>query len=217
MVLFTKYKAIGALALAVGLAAVPVMAEHKPDTLLASLKEWLWLIYPTMVLLSLYAAATFGYFLGKRERLPSQAITAPAPEQAADPKGRTLNDLIYATRTITNTLLEDGELRHGTIEAQLPQLERQHRAWHDYMRHQARDNFLSVVRRAMQARQLKVSWMAGPGPHYGDFSVEQKDGFHAELKERRDNLVVVLQTLQIMEGVGGGGPELIADDDPKPT
>ncbi|RHW18373.1 hypothetical protein D1610_07905 [Sphingomonas gilva] len=213
MVLFTKYKAIGALALTIVLAGLPVMAEHKPDAVLSGLGEWLWLIYPVIGLLLLYAATTLGYFLGQRDRPQPEVVAAPAPEPPADPRGRSINDLIYAVRTITNTLLEDGELRDEIVRAQMPQLERQHRAWHDHMRHQARDDFLSAVRRARQARQLKVSWMAGPGPHFGTFPAEQRDGFHAELRERRDNLVMVLQALQALEGMEhGGGPELIAAD-----
>lgn len=211
MVLFTKYKAIGAVVLTVALAAVPIMAEHKPDAVLSGLREWLWLIYPAMVLLSLYAAATLGFFLGQRDR-SSHAPAAPGAEPPADPQGRTLDDLIYAARTITNALLEDGELRYGAVTAQIPKLERQHRAWHDHMRHQARDDFLSAARRATQARQLKLSWMAGPGPHYGDFPAEQRNGLCAELKQRRDNLVMVLQALKVVEASLGGGPELIEAD-----
>ena len=209
MVLFTKYKAIGAVALTFALAAVPVMAEHKPDAVISGLREWLWLIYPIMGLLSLYAAATLGFYLGQRDRSP-HAPAALGTEPRLDPQGRTLDDLIYAARTITNALLEDGELRYGVVTAQIPKLERQHRAWHDHMRHQARDDFLVAVRRTLQARQLNLSWMAGPGPHYGEFPTEQREGLCAELKQRRDNLVMVLQALKLVEAsVGGGGPELI--------
>lgn len=205
MVLFTKYKAVGALVLTVALGAVPIMVEHKPDAVLSGLSAWLWLIYPVIAVLLLYIAATFGYYRGQRDRPPPQPV-----EQPVDPEGRTINDLLYAARSITNALLEDGELQVGTIDAQMPRLARQHRAWHGHMHHQVRDDFLSAVRRAMQARQLKVGWMAGPGPHYGDFPDDQKAAFHAELKGRRDNLVMVLQALQVMEiGRPADGPELI--------
>ena len=205
MVLFTKYKAIGAFVLAVGLASLPVMAEHKPDAVFSGLKQWLWLIYPATAALLLYTSATLGYFLGQRGHSPLPAVAASTPQLAVDPEGQTLDDLIYAARTITNALLEDGELREGAIISQMPRLERQHRAWHDPMRHQARDDFLSVVRRAMQARERQVSWMAGPGPHYGDFAEQERDAYHAELRERRDNLVMVLETLKAVWGWGGGG------------
>lgn len=209
MVLFTKYKAIGAVALTFALAAVPVMAEHKPDAFISGLREWLWLIYPIMGLLSLYAVATLGFYLGQRDQSP-HAPAALGTEPPLDPQGRTLDDLVYAARTITNALLEDGELRYGAITEQIPKLERQHRAWHDNMRHQARDDFLVAVRRTLQARQLNLSWMAGPGPHYGELPAEQREGLCVELKQRRDNLVLVLQALKLVEAsVGGGGPELI--------
>lgn len=205
MVLFTKYKAVGALVLTVALGTVPLMVEHKPDAVLSGLAEWLWLIYPVIVALLLYIGATFGYSRGQRDQpAPPQPV-----EQPADPAGRTLNDLLYAARTITNALMEDGELRVGAIEAQLPRLERQHRAWHGHMRLQARDDFLSTVRRAMQARQLKVGWMAGPGPHYGAFPGDQKAAFHAELKERRDFLVMLLETQKMMDSRRGDEPELV--------
>lgn len=205
MVLFTKYKAVGAVALTVALGAVPMMVEHKPDAVLSGLAEWLWVIYPAIGILLLYIGATFGYYRGQREQ------PAPKPiEQAADPEGRTIDDLLYAARSITNALLEDGELQVGAIETQIPRLVRQHRAWHGHMRHQARDDFLSTVRRAMQARKIKIGWMAGPGPHYGGFPDDQRAAFHVELKERRDFLVMLLETMKMMDGRHlGNEPELI--------
>lgn len=194
MILFTRFKAVMAVAGAAILAAIPIMVEFKPDGVLAGLQNWLGLIWPVALLLVLYASTTLGYFLGKRD-----APTSQLPKQEDETGGQSINHLIYAVRTATSALLDEGELRSGEVQNQLARLSRDHVAWHGAMHHNAREAFLGVARRAMEARELPTSWMAGPVVPYGDFPPGKRAEFEAEIKERSNTLIMALETSKIMK------------------
>lgn len=192
--MFTKVRAVAAVIGGVVLVAVPVMVEHSPDEVVSGLGDWAWLLYPLAAVCILYATLSLGFFLGQREVSGSDAASGSADGN----DGRSINDLIYAVRTATSALLDDGELRIGELQNQLARISRDHVAWHDAMRHKAREDFLGMARRAAEARELKTSWMAGPGTFYGDYPPASRAKFHADIEQRSENLILALEAQKLL-------------------
>lgn len=191
MKLLTNKKAVLGAVGACLVVAIPVMADHKPGEVADAFERWLPAFYGLAALLVLYAVAAFAYAQGRAER----EVVAEPPVVVAPPKGRAIKDLIYAANQIASLLLEQGELRVGSLEARYPTLERDHEVWFDDEARVARNDLMAIAR---YCRDLRVAngpgWMAGPGTS-GDFKPDERAEYQPAIEQRRDRLVARLKEM----------------------
>jgi hypothetical protein len=190
MKLLTTAKAIWGGAAAILLAGIPVMVEKTPNQVYQGLKPWLPLFYVLAGLAAVFAVFAFGYSRGRSsEELKGDLNIVIEPA-----KGRAIEDLIYAANQIASMLLEQDELREGSLTAKYPTLERNHDVWHDDEARVSRNDFMAIARHCQDLRRANgPGWMAGGGS--GDFKEVERAEYAPVIEQRRDRLINRLKEL----------------------
>jgi len=191
-------RVINGIAVVSGIAGIlTLLVAYSPKAIYAGLVPWsleLAIVGAVLLAVGIFSA---GRMIGLREAA-AKALPAAAPEKVSASSGaRTIQDLLYAVRSLCHALLEAG-FRDGAANSHIIELERAHPAWHEVASLNARNHFLDVARAARSARELsgRNMWMVGSGPIYGDFQDGSRDKWTADIKAAGDALIAVLESQQ---------------------
>ncbi|WP_066803238.1 hypothetical protein [Sphingomonas asaccharolytica] len=177
-----------------------LLVAYSPTAIYAGLVPWSSQLTVVGALLLAVGIFLAGRMIGLREAAAAaKGLPVAAPEQvSASPRAMGIPELLYAARSLCH-VLQAADFRDEAAKLHIIELERAHWAWYEVASLNARNHFLDVARAARSARELRGRnvWMAGPGPHYGDFPDGSRVKWTADIEAAAGALIAALENQHV--------------------